>query len=265
VNIFDFRDKTDANGTTTTIIVPDANLYDVNDVIEYDNDGVVRTVTDVNTTAKTITFDNALDANSVKDIYIHNWGGGANNLVEDYHITSDSLCINAGDPNGDYDGEKDIDGEERVSCDIVDIGADEADCCQNWVLPTGCNDPESCWNFDPNAYDGNFTTYAYVGWFGYELGAESGPLELTHDGLNCNRIRYKAGTCNAYIQIWVYYNDDWHIVHDGYVPEPPSATHYIELGGTYWVTGIKFVVVCDTDEGSYGEVSEAQFCEKTQN
>jgi len=131
-----------------------------------------------------------------------------------------------------------------------------------WVSPTGCNDPENCWNFDLNAYDGNLTTRAWVGWFGYELGAESGPLELTHAGVNCSKIRYKAGTCNAYIQIWVYYNDDWHIIHDGYVPEPSNDPyHYIELDGTYLVTGIKFVVVCDTDEGSYGEVSEAEFCE----
>ncbi len=60
VNIFDFLDQTDANGTTTTIIVADANLYEANDVIEYDDDGIVRTVNDVNTTTDTVTFTNAL-------------------------------------------------------------------------------------------------------------------------------------------------------------------------------------------------------------
>jgi predicted outer membrane repeat protein len=51
----------------------------------------------------------------------------------DYHIEQDSPCIDVGDPTGDYTGEVDIDGEERI-IDIVgkgdgivdvDIGADE--------------------------------------------------------------------------------------------------------------------------------------------
>ena len=45
----------------------------------------------------------------------------------DYHLASDSPCINAGDPNGDYTGQVDIDGDVRVMC-RVDIGADEVEC-----------------------------------------------------------------------------------------------------------------------------------------
>ena len=42
-----------------------------------------------------------------------------------YHLQSSSPCIDEGDPNGYYDGEKDIDGENRVMGDEVDMGADE--------------------------------------------------------------------------------------------------------------------------------------------
>lgn len=43
----------------------------------------------------------------------------------DFHIAENSLCKDTGDPNGDYDDETDIDGEERVKYGRVDIGADE--------------------------------------------------------------------------------------------------------------------------------------------
>jgi parallel beta-helix repeat protein len=41
-----------------------------------------------------------------------------------YHISSDSPCRNAGAP-GDYAGQTDIDGQNRVYEGCVDIGADE--------------------------------------------------------------------------------------------------------------------------------------------
>ena len=44
----------------------------------------------------------------------------------DYHLHSDSPCINAGDPNNVIDpNEHDIDGETRISGGRIDIGADE--------------------------------------------------------------------------------------------------------------------------------------------
>ncbi len=48
------------------------------------------------------------------------------NLSErDYHLLPGSPCINAGDPNGDYTGQTDIDGDPRVIASRVDIGSDE--------------------------------------------------------------------------------------------------------------------------------------------
>jgi parallel beta-helix repeat protein len=43
----------------------------------------------------------------------------------DLHIAATSQCKNAGDPNINYDGETDIDGEPRVKYGRVDIGGDE--------------------------------------------------------------------------------------------------------------------------------------------
>jgi hypothetical protein len=43
----------------------------------------------------------------------------------DLHIDVNSHCIGAGDPNSNYSGETDIDGEGRVKYGRVDMGADE--------------------------------------------------------------------------------------------------------------------------------------------
>jgi len=42
-----------------------------------------------------------------------------------FHLTWNSSCINKGDPNGNYDGQTDIDGDNRVVDLRIDIGADE--------------------------------------------------------------------------------------------------------------------------------------------
>lgn len=46
--------------------------------------------------------------------------------ANDYHLLSDSPCIDMGDPCGDYTGQTDIDGEPRVFGNYVDMGSDEA-------------------------------------------------------------------------------------------------------------------------------------------
>jgi len=57
----------------------------------------------------------------------------------DLHIRSESICKNAGDPNGSYGNETDIDGENRVYYGCVDAGGDEyyhpkADYDINWIV-----------------------------------------------------------------------------------------------------------------------------------
>ncbi|MGD8453230.1 MAG: right-handed parallel beta-helix repeat-containing protein [Phycisphaerae bacterium] len=46
-------------------------------------------------------------------------------ITPDGHVQAGSPCFNAGDPNGEYSGQNDIDGEARVLGGCVDIGADE--------------------------------------------------------------------------------------------------------------------------------------------
>ena len=59
-------------------------------------------------------------------------------LVDGYHLSENSSCINAGDPNyTPGDGETDIDDELRILDGRMDIGADEAnyaDCNGNGIL-----------------------------------------------------------------------------------------------------------------------------------
>ena len=46
--------------------------------------------------------------------------------ANDFHLDWDTPCINAGDPNGDYTGQTDIDGDPRVIGSRVDMGSDES-------------------------------------------------------------------------------------------------------------------------------------------
>ncbi len=55
----------------------------------------------------------------------------------DYHLTGASPCGNAGDPNGDYTGQVDLDGQNRVNSGRVDIGADE------YLLQVTCGSSEA--------------------------------------------------------------------------------------------------------------------------
>jgi hypothetical protein len=58
------------------------------------------------------------------------WGSGniADNpqlKADNYHLQAGSPCVDSGDPNGDYSGQTDIDGEPRVMGWYVDMGSDE--------------------------------------------------------------------------------------------------------------------------------------------
>jgi hypothetical protein len=65
---------------------------------------------------------------------------GATYRIRDYHLRMDSPCVNAADPNGNYAGQTDIDGEPRVIDDRADIGSDETPVFQ-WRVP-----PDGEWN-----------------------------------------------------------------------------------------------------------------------
>jgi hypothetical protein len=65
----------------------------------------------------------------------------------DYHLDANSLCKDAGDPNGDYSGETDIDGQLRAMGDcneIVDMGADEVFYPNCWNCASQCYGDTDC-------------------------------------------------------------------------------------------------------------------------
>jgi len=128
VYCYDWADITIREGTSNTLKVADAWWYEVNDIIEYSDDGVARRVTEVDTVNNIVTFTPALSGNSITNAFtmIYFWGPGVNDVNEDYHLTLDSPCIDAGDPNFvPTPGETDIDGEPRLWDGRIDMGADE--------------------------------------------------------------------------------------------------------------------------------------------
>ncbi|HYV85286.1 MAG TPA: MopE-related protein [Patescibacteria group bacterium] len=111
VNAPVFGDATVAAGTTTTVLVRDVTRYNVGQKIEYNNDGVVRTITVINTTTKTLTFTPALAAASVAYKMLANWGSGTN-VTEDFHLLAGSPAIDAGTNTGV--SQFDLDGQART-------------------------------------------------------------------------------------------------------------------------------------------------------
>jgi hypothetical protein len=90
-----------------------------------------------------VSFCNIQGGNSSQAIYIYNssfsWGSGnisTNPMLvsNDYHLSADSSCINAGNSSVvSQPGETDIDGQPRIIGGRVDIGADEFN-----HLPVAC-------------------------------------------------------------------------------------------------------------------------------
>ncbi len=123
-----FIDVTVAPGTTTTVAVRSASRYAVNQVIEYDDDGVARTIIAVNASSGVLTFSPALAAASQAGRPVANWNTGSN-LVEDFRLRADSPVIDAGTNAGV--STLDLAGAPRVvdaDCDgaaVVDLGAYE--------------------------------------------------------------------------------------------------------------------------------------------
>jgi len=90
-----FADTTTDTGTQTSVIVANTSPYAIDDEIEYDGDGVLRTLTAVDPNSGQVSFDDPLAAASEPNAPIANYGWG------------------------------DIDGDDRIFDYTVDMGADE--------------------------------------------------------------------------------------------------------------------------------------------
>jgi hypothetical protein len=100
------------------------NCCDVNDIIEYNNDGVLRKIKgkEIN---YILEFDPPISPETERNKSVYLWPSGTTSVIEDYHLKYNSPCIDAGDSSGDYDNQTDIDGNPRVLKQNIDIGADE--------------------------------------------------------------------------------------------------------------------------------------------
>ena len=129
VNVPLLRDISTGTGTISTIEVADATLYAAGDIIEIDNDGVIRTVS--SSSGTTVEFDPLLAVPSIAGMPVENWGPAATDLEEDLHLNSGSPCIDTGDnhapqlPGTDKDGKPRIIDGDNDGETIVDMGAYE--------------------------------------------------------------------------------------------------------------------------------------------
>ncbi len=128
VNAPQGTDVTTATGTTTTLNVLDATRYVAGQRIEYNNDGVSRTLTVVNTSTQTLTFSPALSAASQIWKLVTLWGA-ATDPSENFHLQGISPAIDAGSTTvvvgPDLDGNvRPLEGNGDFSV-ITDMGAYE--------------------------------------------------------------------------------------------------------------------------------------------
>jgi len=117
-----------------------------------------------------------------------------------FHLTDDSACINAGDPNGDYSGEFDIDDEYRSREGDVDVGADEAGpTC--WGCATQCHGDADCDGFVDTA-----------DWPPYRDGY----------GHSYPEQEYLDNVCGDFTRDGTIDNTDWAEYRDNYGTSPPA-------------------------------------------
>jgi hypothetical protein len=123
-----FADTTTAAGTTTTVIIREPTRYAVNQKLEYNNDGVVRTITAINASTRALTFTPALGAASAINKMVSNWGA-VTNMTENFRLQLPSPAVDTGTNAGV--GAFDLQGNPRVSdgdsngSSLVDMGAYE--------------------------------------------------------------------------------------------------------------------------------------------
>ncbi|MCP4711149.1 MAG: RHS repeat protein, partial [Planctomycetes bacterium] len=178
-NVYLFKDYTTADGDPDDdpnyIYVYDASNYAVDDVIEITNDGVARTVIELDTTHDIVYFNPELDEFSRGFISVYNWDDGSD-VDEDYRLQTTSMAIDAGNPDSDYSNEPN-DGGGRVNMGAYG-NTDEASLSSVSITDTDGDGMDDDWEDTYNLDD----TDSYDGYLDYD-----------HDGL-INLYEYLLGT-----------------------------------------------------------------------
>ena len=109
---------------------------------------------------------------------------------------------------------------------------------EEWVHPTGYNDPGNQWSNEEYAYDGVGSTFASGPNVSYLVSTDW--LELTIDPISCNTVAINVFSVENYDEwsVDVYYDDGWHNVLQ--TRGVPSLTFYpILLDGIHTVTKMR--------------------------
>ena len=130
---------------------------------------------------------------------------------------------------------------------------DIADTADYWISPTSDNTPDG-WDDPTNAYDDDEDTYASVEVNPYSTSTN---LELTHAAINCSKIRFKATVSYLYLQIDVYFDDEWHFLYSSSFV--PSGWKEVSLGGTHSVTKMRMRFVNIGASARTGCIYEVDF------
>jgi hypothetical protein len=110
----------------------------------------------------------------------------------------------------------------------------------NWVSPAGHSDPDNAWTDEAETYDDNDSHFAYTSIMGMDTWSKF--IWFTHDAINCDKVRFKAGEPipNNYfdqVDIDVYWDGVWHHIYHGSFMKDLWIDK--SLGGTYGVTQAK--------------------------
>ncbi len=132
-NYYLYSEKTTNVSDANYICVADGTRYRLNEKIEIEDDGILRTITRI---TEGVDYD-IVDFIPVcvgyipEEASIYKWGTDAASAIEDCHIKAGSRCINKGSTAGIGLDEVDMDGQPRImggdpnGAPRVDIGADE--------------------------------------------------------------------------------------------------------------------------------------------
>jgi len=141
-----------------------------------------------------------------------------------------------------------------------------------WDKPTGYIDTSDIWNWETAAYDGNLYSAADCS----TLDVSDPPgywtpdfIEFTHEEKACSKIRfycrYSSDPEIPYVNVGIYYNEEWHDLFEGSLTGCWIADPYyfyqkeIELGDIYLVSKIRFKFYKDYGYSATVSLHEVEF------